>query len=93
MKNLKSMFPTIQNPDKVLITRWGQEETIRGTYSFPAVGRDFYDDADLLQRRLDSVYFSGEATGSGWGTTMGAWKTGQAQAEAIAEKLVEAEAV
>ena len=91
MNNLKAMFPSIREPDNVIISRWGQEEHVRGTYSFPVPGRNFYDDADLLQRRLGRVYFAGEATGSGWATTMGAWNTGNEAAEAMIDMLEEEE--
>ncbi|KAL7526846.1 hypothetical protein ACHAXR_001678, partial [Thalassiosira sp. AJA248-18] len=84
MTNLKAMFPSIRYPDNVIITRWGQEENVRGAYSYPVPGRDFLDDAETLQRRLGRVYFAGEATGSELATTMGAWNTGQRAAEFMA---------
>jgi len=34
MANLRVMFPTISNPDRVVVTRWGKEENILGTYSY-----------------------------------------------------------
>ena len=87
MGNLGAMFPGIRRPDNVIISRWGQDENVRGAYSFPAAGRDHGDDANNLQSRVDRVYFAGEANGSGWGTTMGAWTTGQSAAEDMAERL------
>mmetsp|Transcript_7212 Transcript_7212/g.16402 ORF Transcript_7212/g.16402 Transcript_7212/m.16402 type:complete len:391 (+) Transcript_7212:256-1428(+) len=87
MKNLKAMFPSIREPDRIVISRWGQDENIRGTYSFPINGRDFYDDADNLSKREGRVWFAGEATGNGWGTTMGAWNTGEKAALAMARTL------
>ena len=32
MKNFRAMFPSVKRPDKVIITRWSQEENVRGTY-------------------------------------------------------------
>jgi len=87
MNNLRSMFPEIRDPDRVIISRWGQEENVRGTYSFPVPGRDFCEDADNLQLKVGRIYFAGEATGSGWATTMGAWETGEEQALNMAEYL------
>jgi len=90
MKNLFAMFPIIRRPDTVIISRWGQEETIRGTYSFPVPGRDFYRDAEKLKQTVaEKVWFAGEATGSGWATTMGAWNTGERSAISIARSLAE----
>ena len=87
MNNLRSMFPSIREPDRVIISRWGMDENVRGTYSFPVPGRDFYDDADNLQQRVGRVWFACEATGSGWATTMGAWNTGEEQALNMAWSL------
>lgn len=87
MKNLKAMFPSITEPDRLIISRWSQEENVRGSYSFPINGRDFYDDADNLAKREGRVWFAGEATGNGWATTMGAWNTGEKAALAMARSL------
>ena len=121
MKNLRAMFPGIRDPDTALISRWGQNENVRGTlfiitlyiclptttfyaqlshtcvsltvvfalglYCFPTPGRDFYDDLDTLGERFGNIWFAGEATGSGWGTTMGAWNTGKEAGEDMAATL------
>lgn len=90
MKKLRSTFPSITEPGRVIISRWGQEEKVRGSYSFPVPGRDFYVDSGNLQRKLGSkVWFAGEATGDGWGTIMGAWNTGTYAARAMALALKE----
>jgi len=89
MTNLRSMFPAIRNPDNVVISRWGQEEHVRGSYSFPVPGRDIYADAQDLSRRIAKIWFAGEATGNGWGTTNGAWKTREDQALRMVEDLKE----
>merc|ERR1712204_103678 len=39
MRNLKSIFPTVNDPTTVMITRWGQDENFLGSYSFNQVGR------------------------------------------------------
>ena len=49
MTNLRAMFPTIRDPDQVIITRWRQDPTTFGAYSYPVSGRDFHDDAAKLQ--------------------------------------------
>ena len=87
MTNLRAMFPTIRDPDRVVITRWGQDPTTFGAYSYPVPGRDFYDDAAKLQEVYGNIYFAGEATGDGWATTQGAWRTGEAAALGMAERL------
>mmetsp|Transcript_27808 Transcript_27808/g.50246 ORF Transcript_27808/g.50246 Transcript_27808/m.50246 type:complete len:85 (+) Transcript_27808:604-858(+) len=81
------MFPSIREPDKVIISRWGQEENVRGTYSFPLPGRDFYNDLENLRRRVGRIYFAGETTGNAWATTKGAWKTGEKAALEIASTI------
>jgi len=89
MKNLKSMFPSIRYPDRVIVTRWSQEENIRGTYSYAAAHRDFTRDAKGLKRRVGRLWFAGEATASPWhGTTVGAWATGKDAAQDMAETLM-----
>ncbi len=87
MRNLRSMFPEARDPDRATVTRWGKDENVRGTYSFPVPGRDFYDDAGNLARRIGKIWFAGEATGKGWATTVGAWDTGEAQALNMVESL------
>lgn len=88
MHNLKSMFPNIREPDTVLISRWGQEENIKGAYMFPVAGRDRAQDSANLQRNVGRVYFAGEATSRDkYASTLGAWKTGEVAALAMTELL------
>ena len=89
MGNLQAMFPTIRRPDRVIITRWGQEENVRGSYCFKTVGRDFSQDAWILGHSVGSLRFAGEATaGSSWyATTVGAWKTGEKAAQEMVDEL------
>jgi len=79
MGNLRSMFPEISQPDEVMITRWGQDDNVRGSYSFNKVDRNFNDDASRLKERVGNIWFAGEATNlDTWqGTTVGAWDTGE----------------
>ena len=83
MANLRSMFPDIREPDTVVTTRWAQDESFYGSYSFNTYGRDFYEDAANLKARVGNVWFAGEATNvDGWhATTAGAWDTGSDAAE------------
>ena len=89
MTNLRHMFPTIKSPDRILISRWGKEEHIRGTYSFGVVNRSFTRDMKTLGERHENVWFAGEATsGRSWqGTTVGAWLTGEQKARDIIAHL------
>lgn len=88
MANLRAMFPDVPDPDGVFVTRWGREEDFLGAHSHPVPGRDIAEDAAVLSEAYGRVYFAGEATGSSWGTTMGAWNTGEEQALAMAQRLL-----
>jgi len=89
MKNLKSMYPTINDPTTVMITRWGQEVNFLGSYSFNQVDRNFFNDASKLKEKFGNIWFSGEATNTeGWfGTTVGAWNTGEEAGRSMAESI------
>ena len=88
MANLRAMFPGATDPDEVHVTRWGGEGDFLGAHSHPVPGRDIAEDAAVLSEAFGRVYFAGEATGSSWGTTMGAWNTGEEQALAMAKRLL-----
>eukprot|EP00571_Detonula_confervacea_P001823 CAMPEP_0172315264 /NCGR_PEP_ID=MMETSP1058-20130122/24644_1 /TAXON_ID=83371 /ORGANISM="Detonula confervacea, Strain CCMP 353" /LENGTH=484 /DNA_ID=CAMNT_0013029313 /DNA_START=270 /DNA_END=1724 /DNA_ORIENTATION=+ len=87
MKNLKSMYPTITKPNKVVITRWLKEDTARGSYAFKKVNRVWMEDIKNLQRKTKRLWFAGEATYRTPGTTTGAWNTGETAALAMASVL------
>lgn len=89
MLNLRSMFPTITDPDEIIVTRWGQDENFLGSYSFNKVGRSFLDDAENLKERVGNVWFAGEATNlDDWhATTVGAWDSGEIAASEMVSIL------
>ena len=89
MANLRAMFPDVPYSDVAHVTRWGKEEDFLGAHSYPIPGRDIAKDAAILLEAYGRVYFVGEATAGGnWGTTMGAWNTGEEQALAMARRLL-----
>jgi len=80
MINLRSMWPTITQPDNVFISRWGQEENVLGSYSFNKVGRTYSEDASNLREPIgNKAWFAGEATNTDeWhATSVGAWDSGE----------------
>ncbi|KAK1739484.1 flavin monoamine oxidase family protein [Skeletonema marinoi] len=88
MAKLKAMFPTITPPDRCIISRWGSEENVLGTYSFKIIGRNFRDDSRQLQKTVENVWFAGEAAAGGWyGTVNGACRSGEAAAKGMLEVL------
>ena len=88
MSNLKLMFPSIPEPDRVVITRWGKEPNVLGGYSHPTIGRDFASDSSTLGLPVGRIIFAGEATAGSWyATTVGAWSTGQRAANEMKQYL------
>ncbi len=88
MMKLKAMFPTITPPDRYVITRWGSEENVRGTYSFKILGRTFNKDVQQLRKAVENVWFAGEATSAVWyGTVNGAYTSGENAAKGMLEVL------
>ncbi|KAL7549406.1 hypothetical protein ACHAWF_012674 [Thalassiosira exigua] len=88
MMNLRAMFPSITHPsDRVVITRWGQDDTIKGSYSFKKVGRTMSTDRRKLRKRFGRMWFAGEATASFYGTTEGAWNSGRRAALEMAMEI------
>ena len=92
MKNLNAMFPTLGRPNRVVITRWGKEPNVRGSYSFHKAGRNFGDDSSHLQQNVGHLYFAGEATAGTywWASVVGAWKTGEKAARKMFEAISKA---
>jgi len=88
MKNLQALFPGISRPDRVLVSRWGQEPNVLGTYTYKPVGRDWPNDATTLRRNVGRIRFAGESTDTVWyGTTYGGWKTGEEEAQLMVEEI------
>ncbi|KAL7536166.1 hypothetical protein ACHAWF_005382 [Thalassiosira exigua] len=88
MASLRSMFPTIRDPDEYFVTRWGRDERFRGSYSYAVAGRNHTQDRADLQKRVGRVWFAGEAAASSWsGTTGGAWITGHQAARGMLYRL------
>ena len=90
MQSLRAMYPNITRPDKVFISRWGQDANVLGTYSVFNVGRNFDYDSKTLGRNVGRVWFAGEATaGKDWqGCTVGGWSTGEKAARDMAKKIL-----
>ena len=89
MQSLRAMYPNITRPDKIFISRWGQDPNVLGTYSVPNVGRHFDKDSEILGKNVGNVWFAGEATaGRSWsGCTVGGWETGEKAAMDMARKI------
>jgi len=87
MINLKAMFPTITLPDRHLVSRWGSDESVLGTYSYKIVGRNASKDQKQLRKAVENIWFAGEATSSWYGTTIGAWDTGEMAAKGMLKVL------
>ena len=87
MTNLKAMFPSITPPDRHVITRWGSDENVLGTYSYKIVGRHDGNDRKKLRKAVENIWFAGEATSSWYGTTVGAFDTGEKAAKEMLKVL------
>lgn len=88
MKNLRLMWPDIKQPDRVIITRWGQNPYTVGTYSYTPVGRSHSTDSRNLRRKVGNVYWAGEASSSSWqACVVGGWESGEKAAREILQDL------
>ena len=88
MKALQEMFPEnpIPEPLQVIVTKWGQDEFARGSYSFNAFGGKHSGRKQLAAPIDSKLYFAGEACHSDYfGTTHGALMSGIATAKQIAK--------
>ena len=86
LKSLRTIFPSCEDPDQVLVHDWQADPFARGAYSYVRV-----NGADARRRLAaplqDTLYFAGEATNleGEAGTVSGALQTGQRAArEALA---------
>jgi len=88
MASLYKMFPNVTAPDDFIVTRWEQDQNFRGAYSSPAVGRNYNEDSKDLRRRINNLFFAGEATSKGWqGSVTGAYNSGKVAAKKIRKYL------
>jgi protoporphyrinogen oxidase len=85
--NLRAMLgEEVPEPSKYVISRWGQDEFARGSYSFYNVGgresvwKARYKLAKTVGKRL---FWAGEASHEDYGTTYGAYYSGIDAAEKI----------
>ena len=86
MKALRAIFPDsgIPEPIQVVVTKWGQDEFARGSYSFNAMGGKHSGRKQLAAPVDQKLYFAGEACHSQYfGTTHGALLSGVASAKQI----------
>jgi len=86
MKSLKKAFGSdIPDPEAKIITRWGMEPYILGTYSAPGINQNDYLLRSELSKSIDNkIFFAGEATSiEEYGFAHGALRTGIREAEKI----------
>ncbi len=88
MRNLRAIYPNAPDPMSYFITRWGQDEWARGSYSSIGVEAST-DDCDALAESMDDVlFFAGEATISQYQATVhGAFLSGVRTAQEVYEYL------
>lgn len=87
---LRTMFPTLPDPSKVSVHRWGKDPWAYCSWSAPFfVGSKPKDMKQFLKGAGSGrVVFAGEhTTKSAPGTTHGAWETGLSAAQAISATL------
>ena len=85
MTVLKKIYGnTIPNPTKVLVSKWGQEEFSKGSYSFANVGST-PNDFSAFKTAVDSkLFFAGEHSNLEYrGTVHGAYLSGVSAADAV----------
>ena len=86
MKPLRAVYgEDIPNPDSFLITRWGLEPYILGSYSAPGHNQDDSKlRAELANPIQNRIFFAGEATSVlEYAFTHGALNTGLREAKKI----------
>jgi monoamine oxidase len=88
--SLESMFGvgTVPEPSEWIITRWGQNEHIRGSYSYYPVNTSPQDRENIKAPLGNRVFFAGEATSTRYyGTTRGALEEGIEAGRNVLKKL------
>ncbi|KAH8767012.1 putative lysine-specific histone demethylase 1A [Hyaloscypha finlandica] len=88
-KVLRTLFgPKVPNPIEAVVTRWGQDQFARGSYSY--TGPNFQpDDYEVMAKPIGNLFFAGEHTcGTHPATVHGAYISGLRAASEIPEPLV-----
>ncbi|RDL34723.1 Uncharacterized protein BP5553_07851 [Venustampulla echinocandica] len=86
---LKTVFgPTVPTPVEAVITRWGQDEFSRGSYSY--TGPNFRpDDYEVMAQPIGNLFFAGEHTcGTHPATVHGAYISGLRAASEVLESMI-----
>ncbi|RKF82581.1 Lysine-specific histone demethylase 1A [Golovinomyces cichoracearum] len=86
---LKKIFgPSIPNPIETIITRWGQDEYSRGSYSY--TGPNFKpDDYEAMAQPIGNLFFAGEHTcGTHPATVHGAYISGLRAASEVLDFMI-----
>jgi monoamine oxidase len=85
MRQLRGAFgSSVPDPTGFLVTRWGQEQFTRGSYSIVPVGASYDDHTTLAKPVGDRLFFAGEATNTKYPSTVhGAYLTGVREAGRI----------
>ncbi|CAG8949588.1 hypothetical protein HYFRA_00007821 [Hymenoscyphus fraxineus] len=89
---LKTVFPHVPpaklSPLEAVITRWGQDEFSRGSYSY--TGPNFQpDDYETMARPVGNLFFAGEHTcGTHPATVHGAYISGLRAASEVLESMI-----
>ena len=91
MRRLREFIPTLPDPMKIVITRWGSNQNILGAYSYPTVDsvKAGVGPKNLAEPIGDErVLFAGEATNAKYFSTVhGAIESGWREADRIIVSL------
>jgi monoamine oxidase len=88
-KVLRTLFgPQVPNPVESVVTRWGQDQYARGSYSY--TGPNFQpDDYEVMAKPIGSLFFAGEHTcGTHPATVHGAYISGLRAASEVLETMI-----
>lgn len=89
MQTLRIMIPSIPNPTRTLVTKWGQDAHFLGSYSYVAFNAT-PGDARNIGKTVNKVwYFAGEHTLSDYPSTVhGAYLSGLREANKILQLFI-----
>jgi monoamine oxidase len=88
-KVLRTVFgPKVPNPVEAVVTRWGQDQFARGSYSY--TGPNFQpDDYEVMAKPIGNLFFAGEHTcGTHPATVHGAYISGLRAASEVLETMI-----